>query len=330
MMNEEVFDSIQKLGQKSYKEYYTVGGMLDIFSGIYLIAACYIISIHKVGYWLLMWWVLAIIIYAVQALFRKLIIVPRIGVAKFSEQIKEPRNYRMFYMQWILIFLFYTIWASVDSHFLPAANIVMILNFGIVPYKYAANIKYYLVLSFASIPFIYPYYHSDYENILLCAFFLLIFAVLSKWMWRNRILWEPKISYPKPRKLGQIVTAIVVSLAFEFLLFTIFRPDVTGFIRNWVAVNTTVTIGILSASLIAIMGMMNKTPRMYWYAAIVLLMSFLTPLSYRIHMIPGFLLLVAGLMIVTSGGVILRNFIKNNPIIMDENFLEDKVLNDTK
>jgi hypothetical protein len=328
-MDEDVLDSIQKLGQKSYKEYYTVGGMLDIFSGLYLIAACYIISIHKVSYWLFTWWILAFIVYGLQAIFRHLIIVPRIGVAKFSDQTKEPLRYRTFYLQFIFIFFFFTIWASLDPHFLPAVNIVMCLNFGII--QFARNIRYYLVLAFASIPFVYPYYFADYENILICAFFLLIFSVIIvflKWLRKNGA-WEPKILIPKPRNFKQVAFTLLGAIVFEALLFTMFRPDLTAFLRNYIAVNTTMTVGILAASLIGFLGIIYKTNRLYLYAGFVLVMSLLTHLSYRLHFIPGALLLIAGLIIVITGGVILRNFIKNNPIIKDDNFLEDKVLDDT-
>ncbi len=329
MKQNDAFDSIQQFGHESLNKYETAGGLLDIGCGIYLLASSSFLFVHKIGYWMYLWWIILLGLFLIALYLRKKIILPRIGMAKFSKQIQEPKRNLISRIELIIVFFVYSLWLIADPHFLPTANIVMCFNFGIIGSKSLAKVKYYFIAAFASVPFIYPYFKPDYQNTLVAAFLLFVMALISKWIW-TKSSWEPCKKEVKPKNFLQMIFMLIIALAIECFLFTIFRPDVAEFMRNWTSHHTILTVGLVISILMILLGILQRTPRMYGYAVLVIGMSSLSNLMNAIHINPGLLILSSGIIILLSGIRILRQFIKNNPILEDDNFLEDKVLYDTK
>lgn len=330
MKQDEVFDEIQKIGHESLNKYETAGGLVDICCGIYIVISCCFIMVHKMMYWLFIWWILAIVMFMILKKLRKMLIYPRIGYALFSNQTKEPRMNIANYIGMFMMYPYFAILQAIYPDWLPNINTLFCINLGIVGSDLGDHVWYYFIAAFTLVFFLYSPYHSSLDELQLMVILLVVIVFTGKLMRTIKTYPFKYWKYPKPTNIIQVLAVLGIAISFEFILFSLFRYDVTDVLKKVLMQYTTSSIGVLISIMLLCLGALYKTPRLYWYSTGVLLMALVTPVMYRIHINPGNLLMLSGTVIFISGIHLLTNFIKENPKIEESNFLEDKVLDDTK
>jgi hypothetical protein len=330
MQKDEVLVVIQKIGNENLSEYETAGGYLDIFIGIILITLFFFLKIHSYWFWLGLAVPLCLIELLILQSIRKKLIVPRIGVANFTILAGNFKNRTIQYGMFFIIIPVYMIWMTVDPQGLPSANAVAIINFGLIPRSFGQRVWYYFMAAFMLAPLVYPYYRNHYSDILLGGGMLLFFILVTPWMWKNvKQRWEPCI-IPKPKNINQAMLVFIMAFLVEFILFTLFKHDVSSIVRNWFFQNLIFGIGLFTSIIIVIIGLAYKIPRMYLYSLLIITLTSLANMINTSLQNSRILFLISGIIILISGIRFFIQFIKKNPIMSDENLLEEKVLDDTE
>ncbi|HPT72725.1 MAG TPA: hypothetical protein PLE74_10645 [Candidatus Cloacimonadota bacterium] len=322
-------DLFRELGIQSVSRYETSDGFQDINAGLLLIWVVTLFHIHSDRIWLFVVIPLTLAALILIKHVRKSIVTPRLGKAYFTAQATKRKNEFIQYGFLFLLVPLFVIWAVVDPQGLPSENLVMCYNFGLIPRSFGHKVWYMFILAFLLAPWIYPYYRLHYTNVLLCGGGLLIFVLVAKFFNKNKKnSWQPW-TIPAPRNIIQFMITFAGVLLVEFILFTIFKPDSASFIKHALYDNFIFGIGIISSLYIMLLGLGYRLKRMYLYAGLVAIMSSLSNLTMSFKFDQSLLLLLPGIIIVISGIRILVSFMNENPVIIEDSILEDKVLDDT-